>query len=307
MNRTVQGILGLAVFVVCAGLLSGCGERAGGYTFHTTLVDTLDVYVHPVERPVLDLASEPPPDLLGADGLADRNPKYGRLVLGNLHEDPLEFILFDSPEEEGVPAGLIVDLDRDADLADDPTYALHRYAEGSSYFLSDTVEVAYGVDVAGMLETVRRKVYFILRRSDSEDMLRYSLVGRRVGTFDHLEGGPFPFLLFDADYNGYYDHRDILVIDTNRDGVIDGNRNSVERYNLSEAFLLEDRAYRLVGLNQAGTRLSLMPYDGTVVPRVPLVAGMPAPDFTLPDISGREVSLARFAGKTVLLVFWASW
>ncbi|MFZ0745590.1 MAG: TlpA disulfide reductase family protein [Terracidiphilus sp.] len=33
----------------------------------------------------------------------------------------------------------------------------------------------------------------------------------------------------------------------------------------------------------------------------------PAPDFTLPDLSGKKVSLASFKGKAVLINFWATW
>jgi peroxiredoxin len=36
----------------------------------------------------------------------------------------------------------------------------------------------------------------------------------------------------------------------------------------------------------------------------PLMVGMPAPDFTLPDAEGRMVSLKDFRGKRVLLVFY---
>jgi peroxiredoxin len=33
----------------------------------------------------------------------------------------------------------------------------------------------------------------------------------------------------------------------------------------------------------------------------------PAPDFTLPDVTGKAVSLSSFKGKYVLVDFWASW
>ncbi|MFQ5896558.1 MAG: TlpA disulfide reductase family protein [Nitrospinota bacterium] len=32
-----------------------------------------------------------------------------------------------------------------------------------------------------------------------------------------------------------------------------------------------------------------------------------APDFTLPDLNGKEVSLSQYKGKVVLLNFWATW
>ncbi|RJR21615.1 MAG: TlpA family protein disulfide reductase [Nitrospiraceae bacterium] len=35
--------------------------------------------------------------------------------------------------------------------------------------------------------------------------------------------------------------------------------------------------------------------------------GSKAPDFTLKDVSGKEVSLSSFKGKPVLLNFWATW
>ena len=37
------------------------------------------------------------------------------------------------------------------------------------------------------------------------------------------------------------------------------------------------------------------------------LVGKPAPDFTLPDVNGKPVSLSSFKGKYVLVDFWASW
>jgi peroxiredoxin len=39
----------------------------------------------------------------------------------------------------------------------------------------------------------------------------------------------------------------------------------------------------------------------------PLQLGQPAPDFTFPDLDGKEVSLSDFRGKVVLVNIWATW
>jgi thiol-disulfide isomerase/thioredoxin len=35
--------------------------------------------------------------------------------------------------------------------------------------------------------------------------------------------------------------------------------------------------------------------------------GVPAPDFTLKDLSGKDVSLSDYKGKVILVNFWATW
>jgi cytochrome c biogenesis protein CcmG/thiol:disulfide interchange protein DsbE len=40
---------------------------------------------------------------------------------------------------------------------------------------------------------------------------------------------------------------------------------------------------------------------------IPMLLGKPAPAFTLEDLSGRQVSLASYRGKALLINFWATW
>jgi hypothetical protein len=41
--------------------------------------------------------------------------------------------------------------------------------------------------------------------------------------------------------------------------------------------------------------------------RASRLASLDAPDFTLPDLDGRPVTLSGFRGKKVFLLAWASW
>jgi hypothetical protein len=48
-------------------------------------------------------------------------------------------------------------------------------------------------------------------------------------------------------------------------------------------------------------------FGAGAVDRNAALAGLMAPDFTLPDVSGRPHTLSDLRGKKVLLVTWASW
>src|SRR5206468_1390324 len=45
----------------------------------------------------------------------------------------------------------------------------------------------------------------------------------------------------------------------------------------------------------------------TIEPPLDTRIGQKAPDFTLPDLDGKPVSLSTYQGKVVVLDFWATW
>jgi len=49
------------------------------------------------------------------------------------------------------------------------------------------------------------------------------------------------------------------------------------------------------------------PTGPTSTPAPAAVAGAPAPDFTLKDLSGNDVTLSSLKGQVVLVNFWATW
>jgi cytochrome c biogenesis protein CcmG/thiol:disulfide interchange protein DsbE len=58
----------------------------------------------------------------------------------------------------------------------------------------------------------------------------------------------------------------------------------------------------------SASHAELMPVaPGDVSPESSRITGKPAPDFTLPDLSGNNVSLSSFKGKPLLINFWATW
>jgi cytochrome c biogenesis protein CcmG/thiol:disulfide interchange protein DsbE len=53
--------------------------------------------------------------------------------------------------------------------------------------------------------------------------------------------------------------------------------------------------------------LSIPAATASAPPPSPAVVGQKAPEFTLPDATGRSVTLLSYMGKPVVLYFWATW
>ncbi|MGB9757310.1 MAG: redoxin domain-containing protein [Candidatus Bipolaricaulaceae bacterium] len=115
-------------------------------------------------------------------------------------------------------------------------------------------------------------------------------------------------VLVDGDLNGVFGTKgDFLGVDVDGDGKIYADPDGHEYFALSEAFTLGDRSFKVREISPDGRRITVEE-TAYVPPKIPLIPGSPAPDFSFREFtSGQLLSLRSFRGKVVLLDFWATW
>lgn len=75
--------------------------------------------------------------------------------------------------------------------------------------------------------------------------------------------------------------------------------------------LVVERSRSVAGwLSGSSAQASITPgagYPSLLEREEGIARGARAPDFSLPDLDGRIVTLSQFRGRPVLLFFWATW
>ncbi|TFH09445.1 MAG: TlpA family protein disulfide reductase [Candidatus Atribacteria bacterium] len=124
-----------------------------------------------------------------------------------------------------------------------------------------------------------------------------------------LGGKAYRLAIVDEDSDGRYDDLDrgTLLLDTDRDGELLLMTDSHEIFSLAEPFNLEGVVYEVAAVSSDGSWMQVLKSEADVSPKLPLLAGFPAPMFEATDVKGEAFSLEAERGNVIVLDFWASW
>jgi len=119
----------------------------------------------------------------------------------------------------------------------------------------------------------------------------------------------YKIAVIDENSDGVFDDldHDQLLIDIDQDGELLTSSDSHERYWLDAPFNIDGTVYAATRVSSDGSEIVIEKSDAWVNTKVPLTIGFTAPDFSVVDADGNDLSLSSLRGKIVVLDFWASW
>ncbi|RLE28865.1 hypothetical protein DRJ54_05740 [Candidatus Acetothermia bacterium] len=230
-------------------------------------------------------------------GVEYRGPEMALRLWGELKLGRARYALVLGVSQTGTP-GLWVDSNRDRTI---DTEELASGARGNGFYLWRTTLTAepegsepYSYTL-GVLWPEGRGYVYLIGGAPREGLLE-------------LEGQPHALVLVDGDMDGVFGTEgDFYAVDVDGDGEITGDSDGHEHFSLEEPFTVGEKSYRLAQVASDGRTVTLAETE-YVSPKLPLIPGHPAPDFSFTPLRGdQEVSLSDFRGKVVLLDFWATW
>ena len=270
-------------------------------------------------RPMqLKLKEEKPEALKKAPELT--SPLYGELTMGPKEAPSTFLIVLDEPH--GKPAKLYVDANRNGDLTDDPATEWKGMTskqgdkESTMYMGGAVVKLAYDKGKAEL------PAHLGMYRFDKDDADRAELKHTILYFSDYAYEGKialgdakYKAMVVDSaatgDFRGSEDAKGSgvqIMIDVNDDGRFDGRR---EAYDVRKPFNIKGTTYEIADMAPSGASFRAVKSEQTVkeIPQAPdLRNGKPAPAFTVKTLGGGEVKFpGQYAGKLVLIDFWATW
>lgn len=232
------------------------------------------------------------------------HPLFGALALGNSADSLISLVLDESPGQDF--SYLYIDKNNDEDLTNDDEPGWSE--EKGSYWSKEVL-----IDVYYKNPRNEAAVPYPVRLYRFKHRLHNSVMAYRNGYRRGkiaLVDTTYKIALFEDDMDGLFDQMDkgALIIDVNGDGVLDGSTDSAEYYPLNQAFNIHGISYRVKHVTPSGDRITIARVDTMVFPKVTVTPGKRPPAFRSPTLAGEIVDLKEdYAGKIVLLDFWASW
>jgi len=118
-----------------------------------------------------------------------------------------------------------------------------------------------------------------------------------------LGGVTYRIAIIDENSDGMFNDLEhaLLLIDIDQDGELLAGSDSHEAYWLNAPFNIDGTVYMATSVSPDDSKIVIDNSDAWVEPKVPLAVGFPAPDFSVVDADGEELSLSSLAGKIVVL------
>jgi thiol-disulfide isomerase/thioredoxin len=239
---------------------------------------------------------------------AAKSPAYGILPVKSDGGRTFHVIL-----DENASSGpaLYVDANGDGDLTNDPAVAWKAYKASNGYSTWEgyaSLKLSSGSDALD--------AQFGIYRFDPKDPSRENLRDSLIYYADYayagkasIGGTSYDVALADDGASGDFSAKGTkLLVDRDGDGTFDGKW---EIFAATEPFNIDGTTWELAGLRALGGSFAVKKSSATVAelkPPADLSVGKQAIPFTATDMSGKQVSFPKdFAGKIVLLDFWATW
>lgn len=319
MNKKLIIAGGLILLIIASALFTLLTKPS---EFNAELVMQFDAMaiVNYYQPRRIVLSPSPRESLLKLPEFKSPQPLFGTLVMGAGADTLITIVIDESPlvptqsvatrRERSDSTSrdhvhlIYVDKNNNQDLTDDGE-PFWDDDHGDYLTKEILVEVSYFKDGANV--AVPYPISFYRYKNRLHDSVIAYRNGYREGEAA-LKDGVYKIALLDDDLNGRFDDRNTaLIIDVERDGVLNGHTDSPEYFSISEPFNINGVTYRVKRVSPAGGTIVFEITTAEAPQKATLREGAPAPVFAAVTLNGQTIALSDFKNKVVLLDFWASW
>jgi len=274
--------LSLAIVMVCSVPLIA---STGNLDYVDSILDLTPAYY----PQAVQLSSDAISGLTGPS--YSGKPTYSTLTLAN---SSYALVI----DRNGSDAKLYVDANRDNELAP-VDWAQQLWDGGYLASVSFEIPTESGTRVYRL---------FLVWNPSTPTAIIYFRDNYQAGEIE-LGGVTYKIAIIDENSDGVFDDldHDQLLIDIDQDGELLTSSDSHERYWLDAPFNIDGTVYAATSVAPDGSEIMIDKSDAWVNQKVALAIGFPAPDFSVKDADGNDLSLSSLQGKIVFLDFWASW